>query len=627
MWSITAVVKVIEEGASHPAARPVDRLLSMAIDWSIVTSDHIREACRRLDAGEVVCRSPARNTFMKLQGRTYPGKFIRGLAYEVATGRRLDPNTDFAGGKETARFLTNLGFDVDYEPGPMLRQIPRQESPRQPDPTTRNEVRAENTVSLGVIEQKQALQRVLEDRFNEITVNHPFDWLVVPEIHAECDLVRRLRERLASHRNFNNFSTPGRALRCDFYIPRVNLIIEYDERQHFTEPRALTLELYPSTLSLGFDARRWLNACRKICSRDNDPPYRDEQRAFYDALRDILSQANGTRLIRIKHGDWDWSRPGSGQYLTEIFRQLGVQDALSQCKRKTRSRIEVRYDEDPQLARLVIAGRWDGNLVLCRELLEQVCTQWPTNARPHCLVTCGASLRFAWPEQLVPGSFFAPEAATVKRLRDAAERVVRDLLKSELVLRLRRVTRYLTLGVDSPLQNKVTTTGNRITSPHVELVCIVDLNPEPFRLCWTGKSYPTTGQADRLVRETDLNSHFLMLNGIGEVLVLGCHDLTMFNPRAQASARGWREDTWKAFEALAKRRKPLAVLYHVFERLTRCGFSNRRRHDSFWRTMEIRHVCAGCPSDGFYRTSASRPRQAVQGCRLCPSSAGACRDF
>src|SRR5208337_2176758 len=28
-------------------------------------------------------------------------------------------------------------------------------------------------------------------------------------------------------------------------------------------------------------------------------------------------------------------------------------------------------------------------------------------------------------------------------------------------------------------------------------------------------------------------------------------------------------------------------LYHVFERLTRCGFSNRRRHDSFWRTMEV----------------------------------------
>jgi hypothetical protein len=311
-----------------------------------------------------------------------------------------------------------------------------------------------------VIEQKQALQRVLQHRFDEIKVNHPFDWLGVPEIQAESDLVRQLRERLASYRSFNNFSTPGRALRCDFYIPRANLIIEYDERQHFTEPRALTLELYPS-LSLGFDPRRWLNACREIRSRDNDPPYRDEQWAFYDALRDILSQANGTQLIRIKHGDWDWSRPDSGQYLMDLFQRLGVREALPPDKDKTRFRIEVRYDEEPRLARLVIAGSWDGDVALCRELLNQVCTQWPTVARPHCVVTCGAFLRFVWPEQLLPRSFLEPDLETVERLRDAAERVVRDLLESEFVLRLRQVTKYLTLGVDSPLQNKVTTTRIR----------------------------------------------------------------------------------------------------------------------------------------------------------------------
>jgi len=82
----------------------------MAIDWSVVTSEHVREAARQLDAGEAVCRSPARNTFVKLRGRSYPAKCIRGLAYEVATGRRLNPNTDFAGGEETARFLANLGL-------------------------------------------------------------------------------------------------------------------------------------------------------------------------------------------------------------------------------------------------------------------------------------------------------------------------------------------------------------------------------------------------------------------------------------------------------------------------------------------------------------------------------------
>ena len=189
----------------------------MAIDWSVVTSEHVREAARQLDAGAVVCRYPARNTLMKLRGRAYPAKFIRGLAYEIATGRSLNPNTEFTGGKETARFLTNLGFEVDYESRPASRQRPRQRSPRQPDPMTGNEVRAGDTASLGVIEQKQALQKVLKYRFDEIKVNHPFGWLVVPEIQAESDLVRQLRERLASYRSFVNFSTPGGALLCDFY--------------------------------------------------------------------------------------------------------------------------------------------------------------------------------------------------------------------------------------------------------------------------------------------------------------------------------------------------------------------------------------------------------------------------
>jgi hypothetical protein len=139
---------------------------------------------------------------------------------------------------------------------------------------------------------------------------------------------------------------------------------------------------------------------------------------------------------------------------------------------------------------------------------------------------------------------------------------VRDLLESELVLRLREVTSYLTLGVDSPLRNKVTTTGNRITNPHVELVCVVDLESEPFPLHWTGKSYPTNSQADRLIRMTDLTSHFTTLRRLGEVLTLGCHDLTMFNPRARANARGWRQHIWKSFEVIAKDRKPVAVLHH-----------------------------------------------------------------
>jgi hypothetical protein len=204
----------------------------------------------------------------------------------------------------------------------------------------------------------------------------------------------------------------------------------------------------------------------------------------------------------------------ASRFVCPISRTIFEKLLLSQA---TRCRIDVRCGEEPQLARLVIAGRWNGDVASCRGLLEQVCSLWPTAARTHCLVTCGAFLRFGWPEQLLPNNFLTPEQGTIKSLTQAAERVVRDLLDRQLVLRLRQVTTYLSLGIDTPLHAKMTTRGNRITNAQAEMVCVVDLSSEPFRVHWTGKSYPSKSQEGRLVRITDITSHFTKLRGIGEV--------------------------------------------------------------------------------------------------------------
>ena len=45
-------------------------------------------------------------------------------------------------------------------------------------------------------------------------------------------------------------------------------------------------------------------------------------------------------------------------------------------------------------------------------------------------------------------------------------------------------------------------------------------------------------------------------------MVLGCHDLTIFNPRAQAVAKGWRSRVNREFRRIAKERKPRIVLHH-----------------------------------------------------------------
>ena len=94
---------------------------------------------------------------------------------------------------------------------------------------------------------------------------------------------------------------------CDYYIPALNCLLEFDESQHFTFPRALTFPHYPQRLRLGFDKREWIERCQVLNRHDNDPPHRDEARAWYDALRDILPVQFGMKpTIRIysKHRIW-----------------------------------------------------------------------------------------------------------------------------------------------------------------------------------------------------------------------------------------------------------------------------------------------------------------------------------
>lgn len=44
-------------------------------------------------------------------------------------------------------------------------------------------------------------------------------------------------------------------------------------------------------------------------------------------------------------------------------------------------------------------------------------------------------------------------------------------------------------------------------------------------------------------------------------MILGCHDLTIFNPRSK-NAKGWRERVNKEFRKLAREEKPIIALQH-----------------------------------------------------------------
>jgi hypothetical protein len=64
-------------------------------------------------------------------------------------------------------------------------------------------------------------------------------FLIVPAVDALAGPLREIYESLCNFRGQKNFASAGRVLACDFVIPSRKLIIEYDERQHFTEPRAM----------------------------------------------------------------------------------------------------------------------------------------------------------------------------------------------------------------------------------------------------------------------------------------------------------------------------------------------------------------------------------------------------
>jgi hypothetical protein len=92
--------------------------------------------------------------FLVLNGKTYPAKFIRGLAYRLATGVELDPNVDYSGGTETARFFQGLGLATQHAPAQPVP--PPQGQPSSSTPQRRQEP------------QKEALAGLLRLRFGAV---------------------------------------------------------------------------------------------------------------------------------------------------------------------------------------------------------------------------------------------------------------------------------------------------------------------------------------------------------------------------------------------------------------------------------------------------------------------------
>ena len=258
---------------------------------ALITMMHIAEAIRRIRRDGVPPRRKARDYCLVTNGKHYPPKYTISVAHQIATGKCLRPN-QFSGGTESIRFLVSHGLRVvECTCGGTLHSRPVPIAPASAQTSSRPV--APTRHSERCRECKIRVRELLERIYGICVPNHRFRWPTDLTAYSGTSIYPALRNVASVLENYRGFAV-SRFTRCkvlapcDFWIPNPGFVIEFDESQHFTHPRKLSLSAYPDEQPLGFSAARWVGLCEHHDAKDNHPPYRDEQRAWYDTLRDLV---------------------------------------------------------------------------------------------------------------------------------------------------------------------------------------------------------------------------------------------------------------------------------------------------------------------------------------------------
>jgi hypothetical protein len=277
----------------------------MDFDERIIGKKHVSQAIDCYLSGNFK-HAPAKSAFLLHKGKRLPAKFILRLAFKEATDLLPHPET-LTGGRASIRVLQNLGFEVIYDKP--IRNT-----------TGRNPVKSS---------RREALRQILSAKWGTVETEKRFSEICVPDLVNRNTMSGHLIQILHSTESHRNIMIRGRknlALAFDFYLPQADLVIEFDERQHFTPLRANSLRAYPKDIVLGFDKKRWIQLSDEIRAGDNSPIYRDEQRAFYDSIRDIMASKIGLRpVVRIFEDDVHWEKDGgSSKYAIKIIHDIEI---------------------------------------------------------------------------------------------------------------------------------------------------------------------------------------------------------------------------------------------------------------------------------------------------------------
>ena len=144
-----------------------------------------------------------------------------------------------------------------------------------------------------------------------------------------------------------------------------------------------------------------------------------------------------------------------------------------------------------------------------------------------------------------------------------ARKAVDEVLTPQVMDAARGRADYLTLGVDLSDRSGKRKMDRVAQGTHAELVAVVEVARGEPVVRWTGKSYPVSWQERTLVQEPALDSHLLRC-GAERVLILGCHDLNMFSPQAEANmiAGSDRQRRSERMRKVARKFRPTVILHH-----------------------------------------------------------------
>ena len=308
-----------------------------------ISKKNIEVALRSILREGVPSRRRGRDYCVVADGGHFPPKYTIALAHRIATGKFLSSDR-FSGGRESNDFLRRRGFDVvDCDCGGA--GYDERSTPATAPSERKRRERTSKRHSERCPECKIRVRELLERLYGTCQTNRRFRWGANLAAYRGTQIeptLRNVAAALKAYRGFgvNAFVKTKFLAPCDFWVPDPGLIVEFDESQHFTTPRKLALSQYPAEHSSGFSADRWIALCEHHDARDNDPEFRDEQRAWYDTLRDLVPSLEGLQpTVRLYARDRAWCSldPDNSDHL-KTFSDLIRSGNHVSIRTKTRAR-------------------------------------------------------------------------------------------------------------------------------------------------------------------------------------------------------------------------------------------------------------------------------------------------